>query len=98
MALKELPIPNRSAEAGQGDEIMRVWMNSERNLDLTLVLSFDEPGPWGMLLSDIARHVARGYARAANMDEAQSFAAIRDAFINEANNPSGRFLPDPVRR
>jgi hypothetical protein len=43
-------------------EILRVWAREGHPQQLSLQPLWNDPGAWGLLLADIARHVSRAYA------------------------------------
>ena len=62
-SLKELdPPPLASADAA-AEEVLRVWTSPTRPYQLTLHTHWDDPGAWGILLVDVAKHAAQAYAR-----------------------------------
>ena len=81
MTTRELPIPPSSQFSEQATEILRVWINANNDMDVSLIPAFPDPATWGILLVDIARHVARAYAGEGQFGEAQSLGAIRELFL-----------------
>lgn len=55
---KELAIPFAAHEAKTSSEVLRAWV-VDNGLHVSLQRGFDDPAVWGVLLSDVARHVAR---------------------------------------
>jgi hypothetical protein len=86
VAKKELPIPPNASK--DGVEVLRVWINADKGMEVTLKPAFDDPKVWGILLVDIARHVARAYIDQGKFSEAEVARAIRDGFSAEWNNPT----------
>ena len=61
------------------NEVMRVAvLNGE--LHMSLRRGFDDPGVWGLLLVDAARHVARAYAHDKIVTEDEALERIRTGF------------------
>lgn len=87
MSAQELPIPPSSQLAPHANEVLRVWINADKNMDVTLIPAFADPGAWGLLLVDIARHVARAYANEGHNEEAV-LDSIRQLFIAEWERPT----------
>ncbi len=54
--------PPPDAEQQGGHEVLRAFV-VEGALSISLQRAFDEPGTWGFLLADIARHVSDVYAK-----------------------------------
>ena len=67
--LHELAPPPDAREKG-GHEVLRCFV-VDGGLSIALRRSFDEPGTWGVLLADLARHLAgraRGQLRTAVLE------------------------------
>ena len=58
--LERPPIVDTDVEAR---EVLRVWAAPNNPQQLTLRTTWKDPGAWGLLLVDVARHVANAYAR-----------------------------------
>lgn len=85
--LKELTPPPDAREQG-GVEVLRVFV-VDRALSVALQRAFDDPGLWGMLLGDVARQVARIYARETEIDEAEALDRIAAAISQSVGRPIG---------
>ncbi len=59
---RQLAIPPGAFEVEGATGVFRAWA-VDGGLDISFITAFDEPSVWGLLLVDIARHVARGYER-----------------------------------
>ena len=71
------------------DELFVVTKCSSGNLAPDQVRrAFDEPDAWGILLADVARHVARLYAKEQVMAEEQALARVRLLFDAEMDSPT----------
>lgn len=55
---KELAIPFAVHQSSDATEILRAWI-VDHGLHVSLQRGFDDPAVWGVLLTDVARHVAR---------------------------------------
>ena len=69
----ELPAPPEAIRDG-GQEVLRAFI-VEGDLHVSLTNAFERPAVWGVLLVDIARHVARMYS--------QEGTALRDQALDE---------------
>jgi hypothetical protein len=76
-----LVIPNEALERG-GVEILRAAI-IEGQLHVTLRRTFEEPDPWGGLLSEVARRVARAYAVDGLHDEGEVVFRIHSSFVSD---------------
>jgi Domain of unknown function (DUF5076) len=78
--------PPAALEQG-GTEVLRGAI-VEGGLHVSLRRAFDDPQAWGMLLADIARHVARIYAREESLNEETTIIRIRSMFDAELDMPT----------
>jgi hypothetical protein len=81
-----LKAPPTALEKG-GTEVLRAAI-VEGGLHVSLRRAFDDPEAWGMLMADLARHVARIYAQEMNMREAETLARVRGIFEAEMDAPT----------
>lgn len=86
--MNELPVP----PAAQGDpsarELVRVWAASgAQHVSLASGL-WPDPAAWGLVLVDLARHLAKAYEQADGQDPAVVLGRIRDAFDAEWHAPT----------
>lgn len=83
---KELLIPPKAA-ASSCRELIRVWAG-DGDVHVSLATEiWDDPGSWGVLLVDLARHVANAYEeRGRSRDEA--LRRIREVFDAEWSHPT----------
>lgn len=92
--LHELPVPPDAQEVG-GHEVLRAFVVNG-GLSVSLQRAFDEPHTWGVLLVDLARHVARIYAEEAEMSEEHALAQIREMLDAEWDRSTDSGTTDPV--
>ena len=83
-----LIIPNEALERG-GVEILRAAI-IEGQLHVTLLRTFEEPDPWGGLLSEVARRIARAYVVDGQHDEDEVVFRIHSSFVSESGVRSSR--------
>jgi hypothetical protein len=62
-SLKELDLAPLASSDPAAEEILRVWSSPTRPYQLTVRTHWDDPGAWGILLVDVAKHAAQAYAR-----------------------------------
>ena len=74
-----LIIPHEALEEG-GVEVLRAGI-IEGELHVTLRPTFEEPGKWGDLLSEVVRRIAKAYAAAGPVREDEVVVRIRTAFV-----------------
>jgi hypothetical protein len=81
-----LVIPPAALEQG-GVEVLRAAI-VDGGLHVSIRRAFDDPEAWGMLIADIARHVARIYATETKMSEDDVLERVRNIFEAEMDAPT----------
>lgn len=79
------PPPN--AALADAVEVLRVWATPGDVQQLVLRTTWADPGTWGLLLADVARHAARAYAQEGH-GEADALARIRQLLDAELTHPT----------
>lgn len=88
--LKELPIPPTARSDKQAQEVIRAWV-AHRGLHCSLNVDCwgeSERTVWGILLTDVVRHVADALQEAKGWDTKETVAEIRKVFNAELDNPT----------
>ena len=79
----ELDIPDAANRDMQSFELLRVWIaNKEQHVSLKVGV-WEDPAAWGIVLADLAGHVANSYQQDAGFDPAKTLNRIRAAFDAE---------------
>jgi len=68
------------------NEVIRVAVHNGE-LHMSLRRGFNDPGAWGLLFVDAARHVARAYAHDKVVSEEEALDRIREGFENAIREP-----------
>jgi hypothetical protein len=98
--LNELPIPPAALEDKNAQEMLRAWA-AKKKLNCSInVFAWgkgkDAPIGWGIVLADVARHVADALVVETGADRAASIQEIRRVFNDELDSPtsdtSGSFV------
>jgi hypothetical protein len=85
---KELPIPEAAATSDNARELTRVWAaNGAMHLSLATGL-WKDPATWGIVLVDLARHVARAYEQTTGTPAADTLKRIFEGFEAERSKPT----------
>ena len=79
---EELPQPPAAATATQAMEMARVWIVDKSQHVVISPNLWKEPGAWGVMLVDLANHVANAYAKQ-GYDREQALEDIKQAFDAE---------------
>jgi hypothetical protein len=58
----------------------------------------DEPGAWGTILADAARHIANALAESENLDRSETLQKIQQALAKELGSPTSTASGEFVRR
>ncbi len=83
----EIDAPPIASENPDAVELLRVWAAPGASQQLTLQTIWKDPGAWGLLLADIARHAAQAYEREGH-DPNETLSRIRDLFDAEWRSPT----------
>ena len=84
----ELVIPPAALEHADAAEMVRAWV-ANKALHCTLRIGvWKDVGAWGILLADLARHVANAHHEQDGADIEASLARIRAAFAAEMDTPT----------
>ena len=81
-APKEQPLPPDVVGREDATEVLRAFV-VDGGLSIAFQRAFEEPDMWGLLLVDVARQVARAYARESSYTEDEALARIIDMFEAE---------------
>jgi hypothetical protein len=79
-----LHVPPAALEQG-GVEVLRAVI-VDGALHVSLRRAFDDPEPWGMLIADVTRHIARIYATEGAMSEDLVVDRVRAIFEAEMDS------------
>ena len=86
--MKELVIPPAAFQDSTSLEVLRVWIaRNEQHITL-LAGIWDDPGAWGILLADLARHIVNAYMLEEEIDPEEFLTRIRALFDAELNSPT----------
>ncbi len=89
--------PPPGAYDSEAQEILRTWVTADGGLEVGLVSAFEEPGVWGVLLADLARHAARAYEQEGRATYDDALAEIKELFDAEWQRPTDPGRTDPSR-
>jgi hypothetical protein len=84
---KQQPLPPDVVGRDDATEVLRAFV-LDRGLSIAFTRAFEEPDVWGLLLVDVARHAARGYARESDYTEDEALRRIVDMFEAEIARPT----------
>jgi len=83
-----LPIPAAASRDPRSLEVLRVWIaNGEQHVALAFGM-WEDPAAWGLLLADLARHIAEAHAQNDEGIDAEDFLEqLRSGFEAEMDAP-----------
>ena len=81
-----LAIPDAVRDRSDAREILRVWVANSRQ-HFSLYTTWEDPAAWGLMLADLARHVANAYAREGKNRE-ESLRTILELLEKELEHPT----------
>jgi hypothetical protein len=84
---QELPPPPIAASDPKAVEILRVWAAPGGPQQVALRATWKDPGTWGLMLVDVARHAAQAY-RQEGHDPSVVLKRIRELFDAEWSLPT----------
>ena len=94
--LRELPVPPDAAADKDATEVARLWTDGNAGYVSVGTHVFEEPGIWGIVIADLARHVANAYAQAEGHDPDEVLQRIKALFDAEweapTDTPTGALL------
>jgi hypothetical protein len=100
--MRELLIPEAGMRDADSVEMARVWI-AEQQLHCSIkvgmyqdTMNISEGFAWGVILADIARHVAAAMVTSYSADEASTIREIEASFLDElakaTSDASGEFV------
>jgi len=90
----ELRIPDEATKDADSFEILRVWIANKGQHVCLRGGVWDNPAYWGMMLADLARHIAEYHHQAEGFDRGEVLMRLKAGFDAEmaepTDKPSGR--------
>jgi hypothetical protein len=86
--MNELPIPEDVPNAKEAAELLRAWVVDGALHCTVSPLAFDSASTWGILLADVARHVAYALQQEGLAKPFDVLDGIRVMFNEELENPT----------
>lgn len=84
----QLQIPDAAANDTRAVELLRVWAaGGKQHVSLATGL-WSDPAYWGIMLVDLAKHIANAYEQMNGLDRAATLRRLKDGFDAEWNKPT----------
>jgi|SRR5688500_19857635 hypothetical protein len=84
----EMLIPPAVASDREAFEIIRIWISGGQQHVSVNPRVWDDPAAWGMMLVDLARHIADAYQQIDRMKSAAALERIKLGLDAEWNSPT----------
>jgi hypothetical protein len=84
----ELAVPDAVHEDPRSFEIARLWIADGRQVILLRADVWPDPAAWGLMLADMARHLANAYHDAHGMDPAAALRRMLAGLQAELDQPT----------
>ena len=93
----QLPIPSSVKTDPKSFELLRIWVaNKGQHISLRSGI-WNDPAAWGIMLADLARHIAEAYHQDKGSDRLHALQRIKaamDAELSEpTDSPTGKLTP-----
>jgi len=85
----ELLIPPGAEEDPKALEVIRVWGKRRSTRELN-PLVWKDPEAWGIVLADLAGHVANAYKQALGLNRAETMRKITYLLVAELTHPTDK--------
>ena len=86
----ELLIPPAAEEDPKALEVIRVWVAKGGQHVSLNPLVWKDPQAWGIVLADLAGHVANAYEQALGLNRSETMRKITDLLVAELTNPTDK--------
>lgn len=86
----QLVIPDLAKKDPRSFEVLRVWIANEGQHVSLRTGVWDDPAAWGIMLADLARHIANSYHERNVPDRFDALQRIKDALNAELNSPTDK--------
>ena len=95
----ECIIPEEARSDPSSREVLRAWVANEGlHVSLFIPDAWEDPGHWGIVLTDVIRHLADAYQKSQGVDPKLTIARIREMIAAESasptDTPTGGFVED----
>ena len=86
--IDQLIIPDAAKRDSKSFELLRVWI-AENNQHVSLRAGvWEDPAAWGIMLADLAGHVANTYEQSEGRNRAETLQRIKAGFDAEMSSPT----------
>ncbi len=86
----ELIVPPAAEADADAIEVVRVWVAQGGQHVSINVGAWEDPMAWGIVLADLAGHLANAYQQESGLDRKETLRKIRNLFNAELDTPTDR--------
>lgn len=87
----ECVIPKEALADPDSREVLRAWIANEGlHVSLWIPDAFEDPGHWGIVLTDVMRHLADAYQKSQGVAPEQTIARIQEMIEAELKSPTDK--------
>ncbi|HET7458922.1 MAG TPA: DUF5076 domain-containing protein [Gemmatimonadaceae bacterium] len=87
---RQLGIPPIPSADPSSFEVARIWMSGGNQHVALAVNEADDPAAWGIMLADLARHVANAYSQFGTHSKEDAMHRVLALFAAELQRPTDR--------
>ena len=84
----QLVIPHPAATDPHATEITRIWLSGDQQYVAVRAHTWPDPAAWGLMLVDLAKHVANAYAEEKGVASASILSRIKEGLDAEWSSPT----------
>ncbi len=86
--IQELPIPGSAISDKNAIELIRVWVAGGQQHIALATDVWEDPEAWGLMLVDLAKHIARAYAQSEEYEFEKTLGLIKSGMDMEWSSPT----------
>jgi hypothetical protein len=86
----QLLVPNPAKKDPESFELLRVWVANKGQHVSLRADTWDDPAAWGIMLADLARHIADSYHQDKGLDRLHALQRIKAALDAELSAPTDK--------
>ena len=80
---RRMDIPEQVRADPKAEDLLRVWSLANGQFFSVRIERWADPAAWGILLADLARHIARSYAEEGSRSEGAALCRVLSGFHAE---------------
>jgi hypothetical protein len=85
---RDLPVPKEASADPNATEVLRAWVADGGLVCNLRPSAWEDAGAWGIVLADVARHVANAVRSSGGDKQSVTLARIRELFNAELADPT----------